>query len=60
MKNFAFKYKDVYAAAAEVIGMALKYLSENGEKVFITFVLLQDICLFKEFLLVFSRNPLKH
>ena len=31
--NLSFKYKEVHAAAAEVIGMALKYLSENENKV---------------------------
>ena len=29
--NISFKYKEVHAAAAEVIGMILKYLSENDK-----------------------------
>ncbi|XP_028413162.1 DNA-dependent protein kinase catalytic subunit-like [Dendronephthya gigantea] len=32
VKNLSFKYKDVHGAAAEVIGMILKYLSEENDK----------------------------
>ena len=33
VRNLNFKYKDVHAAAAEVIGMTLKHLSEEDDKV---------------------------
>ena len=33
VRNLNFKYKDVHAAAAEVIGMTLKHLSEDDDKV---------------------------
>ncbi|CAB4005561.1 DNA-dependent kinase catalytic subunit-like [Paramuricea clavata] len=32
VRNLNFKYKDVHAAAAEVIGMTLKHLSEEDDK----------------------------
>ena len=33
VRNLSFKYKDVHAAAAEVIGMTLKHLFEDNDKV---------------------------
>ena len=33
IQNLAFKYKDVFASAAEVIGLAMKHITHNFDSV---------------------------
>ena len=46
VNNLSHKYKDVHAAAAEVLGMALKYIAESRKVVvlMVTFFLVKKNC----------------